>query len=998
MKLSSGLKSLTAVTRSRCKSFGFCNIAKQCVATIMIVLLCQPAPGATPDRTEIATSALDFGASIGKLLWVSVEDHSAVTKSDADRYTKLAFQIKEQIDLGRASSSLVTANFNVIGTTLAYGAAVDPEPVSKAVSGLAAWGAKKTGDALGEAVIAQSQKQAQAILAQGLKNSGLSAAALKGMTADQLRDKVADLQIGGQKLSDILKDDPDSLRMLQANATDIAMNIGVENLALSQGTAADVKTIQKDLADTRQQITDFQHDVTTHLDNVDKRLSGLEDATVAANQKLDVLKNEVQGNSKAIQTLAQISYSGWTTAQKLQAVESGLFPDLTPEQQTALTESLKADQAREEAVAGIQQAAHDLGNLAAIASNLGLPADLVTGLKGAQTVATGIAQFATGDVLGGLASLTSLVGLGAPDVEAERYAAMMKYLEQQFAQVNAKLDKIIDLQVQTLKALAALADEQQKFQQDVFAQLDRIENTVLRNEKLLQALLQNQWEKCYALINGTSLNGQFTIPTRDVLVGVIGNTNIGDYTSNCYSKMVGFLDANVKPAKWSGQIIDAGNFPTDAIASDPALQKSWVAFESQRINAYTSARDFVLQALPDAGASPAVFLARFSQPVVDTSFANQLDSALARKETHDRFVSFKCNETDVLSPALRELLCFGIVDGAASAPLANRWQDLLSASLVGPYSTGLIDTGIALSTISDFARRSDQGSFVFVKPQTVVNFARDGATPQLIAALSQHKGSDLLSKLRWLTEAYVLQQSMTYGDYTAELVERSLYDPTTKSLNTDPKVITSSLKQQALAAMRSNPVLARNVVMLAMRHAIADSSGGTDKAEALQYSQTYYSLALRDFEGSQACDGSALPRQKLGELLPNWRFEYFVTSDQKQKDASFANCPTQYEPDPNTLASQLPARGSGVGVTIADFYVLVPSPLVLSSGIFEQSDSVRLALAYRDRLNQAIIDRNVSAIVKDVSGNADDPHAAAASTALELLNEGWGWQNRRKSE
>jgi len=109
-------------------------------------------------------------------------------------------------------------------------------------------------------------------------------------------------------------------------------------------------------------------------------------------------------------------------------------------------------------------------------------------------------------------------------------------------------------------------------------------------------------------------------------------------------------------------------------------------------------------------------------------------------------------------------------------------------------------------------------------------------------------------------------------------------------------------------------------------------------------------------------------------------------------------CPLQYEPDPNSLAPQLPARGAGVGVTIADFYVLVPPPLTLSSGVFEQPDSVRLALAYRDRLNQAIIDRNFAAAVRDVSASDKKPQEAAASTAYALLNEGWSWQSRTKSK
>ena len=971
--------------------------AKWCIVTVVVAALVLETAAFAADRAEVAASALQFGGSVGKLLWVAAEAQSNVTSSEANQYTLLAYQIKEQIDLGRASSSLIKANFDVTGTVLAYAAAVDPEPLSKALSGVAAWGAKKTGDALGQFVIEQSQKQAQGILAQGLRDSGLSEEQLRNMTPDELRAQVSDLRIGGQTLRDILKDDPDSLRMLQEHATDIATRIGVEALAKADGTAADVKTIQQDLAKTKQEITDYQTAVRDHLGKIDSSISGLGDATRVANEKLDDLKNKVLGDSKAIQTLAQVSYSGWTTAQKLQAVESGLFHDLTPVQQAALIESLKADKAREDVVADIRQAASDFGNLAAIARNIGLPPGLVTGLQGAQIAATGIAQFATGDILGGLSSLTSLVGLGAPDAAAQRYAAMMQYLEQKFAVVNQKLNKIIDLQVQTLKAVAALADEQRQFRREVLGQLDRVENTVLRSEQILQAVLLSQWTDCHALINGTSLNGQFSIPTRDVLVGVIGAPNAQDYAARCYSRMAGFLDAWVKPATWSGQIIAAGNFPTDTIAADPTLQSGWSAFQSQRITAYTSARDFLLQALPDAATSPAIYLARLSQPVADAYYASGLDSVLARQEIHEKFSSFKCDQNDVLAPALKQLICFGLVDGDASPPISSRWQDLLGAALIGPQSTRLIDTGITLSTVADFAQRDDRGSFVFVKPEAIENFSRDGSTPELQRALKEHKGNDLLERLRWLSEAGVLQQSITYGDYTAQLVEKTLYDPATKSLNTDPKVMSPS-KEQALRAMRANPVLARNVVMLAMRHAMADAQGGPTKADAVNYNRMYYGLALQDFIGPQACDGSPFARDKLGALFPNWRFEYFVTNDQKQKDNTLSNCPTEFLPDPDSAAPQRPAPGSGVAVSLAEFYVLVPSPLVLSGGLFEQSDSLRLALAYRDRLSQAIIDRGVAATVNNLSGNGNESGALAASIAFSLLNEGWDWQSRAKSK
>jgi gas vesicle protein len=965
----------------------------QCLATILSICLIWPSPMYVADKVDIATSALEFGGSIGKLLWVEQNARSNIAASEADRYTHLAYQIKEQIELGRASSSLVKGNFDVLGTTLAYSALVDPEPLSKAVAGVAAWGAKKTGDAIGQMVIQQSQDQAKAILAAGLKNSGLSENELKSMSAEELRGKVSDLKVGGQKLRDILKDSPDSLQMLEANAVDIATSIGVEALARSQATDKNVQAIKTDLLATNQQIKSYQQEVQKHLDTVNNRLSDLEQATTDANAKLNVLETQVQGNSKVIQTLASVSFAGWSSIQKLQAVQGGLFPELNDSQKTALIASLTSDIAREKAIDAIQQAASDLGNLATIARNIGLPNDLVTGLKGAQVLATGVAQFATGNYLGAVASVTSLVGLGAPDAGAERHAAMMKYLQQQFAIVNQKLDKIIDLQVQTLNAIAALAKEQRQFRQEVLSQLDRIEDTVLKSNQILQAIVLNQWTDCRDLINGP-LNGQFEIPSRDTLTKIIRSSNVNRYAGGCYSTMVGFLDAYVKPANWSAQIISAVHFPTSTIAATPALEKGWDAFQSQQNAAYEAARDFVLAKLPEAKASSAMYLARFAQPVVNTNYAATLWAAYTKQGVQDRFASFKCNQSDVLSPALRDLICFGTVPNRPVPPLSNRWENLLNSALIGPQSEGLIDTGLTLAVIADFAQTKND-SFVFVDTQAIEGFAQNGPSDELQKSLHEHKGSALLQKLQWLTEAAVLQQSIAYGNYTAQLIEETLYDPTTKSLNVDPKKV-DPLKQRALWAMQTNPVLARNVVLLGMRHAIEDSPQGADHAGAVQYSQTYYALGLKELASAQGCSGSVDASYKLSVLFPGWKFGYWVTADGKKADASLEKCPLEFEPDPKSN-SQLPKPGPGVGVSIGDFYVLLPSAPFLSTGSFDQSDSLRLALANRDRVSQAIIDRNVGETVKTLAGNGPKSKSIAADTAFALLNEGWDWQIRRKS-
>jgi hypothetical protein len=132
------------------------------------------APAYAADKTDIAISALEFGGSVGKLLWISAQDQRAASLAEANRFTILAEQVKSQIDLGRSSSALISANFNIVATTLGYAAAIDPEPLSKGITGVAAWGAKKTGDGIGQLVIDTAQNQARAILAQGLKDSGIS--------------------------------------------------------------------------------------------------------------------------------------------------------------------------------------------------------------------------------------------------------------------------------------------------------------------------------------------------------------------------------------------------------------------------------------------------------------------------------------------------------------------------------------------------------------------------------------------------------------------------------------------------------------------------------------------------------------------------------------------------------------------------------------------------------------------------------------------------------
>lgn len=949
------------------------------------------------DDIDIATSSLEFGGSMARLIWVASQKPASHTQGDASKYLSLAENLKYKIETSRASSSLVIANFNVLGTTLAYAAVVDPEPLSKGVAGLAAWGAKKTGDAIGKMIIDDAIDKSKSILAQGLKDSGLTQQELSTMTPSDLKDKVNDLKLGGVQIGEIFKDDPAVLDILRANAIDIATDIGVEALANSKGNTQDISSIRSDLRNTQSVIEEYQKETGEKLTKIANSLSNLQEATVEANQKLEALKATVSSNTMALKSLAEISYSGWSTAQKLQAVQSGLFPDLDNAQRSSLIESLTADQKREDMLVTLNGVSKDLSNLEIIGRNIGLPSSVITGLQDAQTVALAVTQFATGDYLGAVASATSLVGLGTPDAATQRHSEMMRYLQEQFGEIHQKLDKVIELQITTLRAIEILADSQRNFRKEVLGQLDRIENAILNSQQISQAILLNEWTSCWALINGTSLNGQYVFPSKDVLFSFLQNPSTSTYASQCYDKFNGFFDAWVKPATWSGQIISASNFPAEAIANDILLQQQFNIFQAQKNFSYISTRDFLLAYFSEyKNTSSVEHSLRLSQPVIDTKYQTKLDTLLSSPEIRNKTLDFRCDDPKQITESLKDLLCFGIPEGVSSKPIPTRLSNILQAALVGPQAYGILDTGVTLSYISNFAKRNSNGTFTFPKKSELLKVSEKGLSTPLRQSLAQHKGLDLLKKLHWLAEIMVLQQSVAYGDYAPQLIEKVLYKNELRALSYDAANVTP-LEAAALKAMRANPILANNVVMLAMRHAISDSLGGTQQAEDSNFQQSYYQIAILNYSGPQACMKNPNATLFLADLFPNWKFEYRVGLDEKKNNANLIDCPVEFTADPLGVDPS-PAMGTGAALSVSDFYVTLPSAASLASGTFEMSDSLRLALIYRDRINQAIIDLSLKDSIYEVVGSDAKNQFDAEKLASSILNEGFGWIGRTQSE
>jgi hypothetical protein len=93
-------------------------------AGAVIGLLFYAARGIADEKKDFALSALEFGGSVGKLLWVSIEQSRNAATLGGDKYQSLATSVQQKIEFGRASSSVVANTWNTISTFAAY-AAVD---------------------------------------------------------------------------------------------------------------------------------------------------------------------------------------------------------------------------------------------------------------------------------------------------------------------------------------------------------------------------------------------------------------------------------------------------------------------------------------------------------------------------------------------------------------------------------------------------------------------------------------------------------------------------------------------------------------------------------------------------------------------------------------------------------------------------------------------------------------------------------------------------------
>lgn len=932
-----------------------------CLATI-----CKSGPISAQPRDhngKVALALLSWTGTTSSALY-GMYQADQLRPVPGDAYTTLANDLARRIDSARATSSLVQAPFDLAADALLIGAIVDPEPVTKTVTAISAFGVRKFGEVAGAAIYDSQQKAALGILAKGLSSSGYSATKLQNMSEPELVKAVQDMKIGGQRMSSILKDQPEAMQMLEMHAIDAVRDISATTLLQSKKTSADVGTIKADLVRNSQQLSTFKAKTERQLKNLETGMSNVELRLSAADQSIRQLRSEVEGNTKAIQSLALITSSSWSAAQKRDAIKAGLFPEMEQGEKDTALRVLDRQVEVDEAVARLTTAAHDLSYVKTVATNLGVDGNVVEAIAKGQAIAEGAAAFASGNYLAAAASFSSVLGIGGGDAAAGRHRQLMQYLDMQFAKINGKLDEIIERQDKILKGLVAISQQLQAMSK----QLVDIEGLARDNNVILQNLLQQPWVVCDTFRN------QLNADTVSTLAEIRRITDPGPGRAalvSCFTRLETDMVAQFRDPNWAGGYFSIQSMPSNVIATVHVAQKTIETEKTRRIGAYLGARALLLEYQKNG--EPALpLLLRLADPQADLSGVTARDRVLATQTAS--LENFQC-QTGVINETLRTLICQQATGGASQ--IAARLPVLLNGELLGPQVYKTTDIGMQLSQLAPFIFERTATVLDVVDSTALAKVVTTGVTGDLEKAAQFQGQIRVLDGLTWMMALNRLQQSVAYGDVTAQVAFEQLYDKSSRMFVYDQARATA-LQQAAVEAIRVNDVLARNVVLLGLRDALSSvAPGNSNSAPYLRL--TNYALGLEQFRAPAACDTSSDARRHLMDLLQGWSFDLRVDGTQKAQP-EFAPCASV------TDGQELP----GLHTSIAGILVKVPSGQAIKTGVFEVPPSLLLANRYWTRVAarraEAEIGNLVASLPHAVTGKAGKFDVAAQLLSSQCLS------------
>lgn len=289
---------------------------------------------------------------------------------------------------------------------------------------------------------------------------------------------------------------------------DVANETAVAALEQTAVNAEGIAALEANLIDLTLTTRDGFRLVGDLLADHEDRLGGLEADVGALQDAVATLDDRVDRLGRNQDLIADFMLARMTPAERLRALEGGLIDDriVCPndrpdcdraEIRGALIARYRAEaelQATFDSVRGVLNTA---GAIKGILDDVGveLPTEVGQALNIGNAVFGAVTNFASGNILGGIAAITGLFG-GDSDPAAERHAQLMNYLRDRFDNIDEQLAGLREGQQRILDGLVMVSEQIETMHRDLSSRLDVLDTRLFELSRQLRTVLWDGWSAC----------------------------------------------------------------------------------------------------------------------------------------------------------------------------------------------------------------------------------------------------------------------------------------------------------------------------------------------------------------------------------------------------------------------------------------------------------------------------------------------------------------------
>lgn len=604
----------------------------------------------------------------------------------------------------------------------------------------------------------------------------------------------------------------------------------------------------------------FVKTTTEWKNKTEHRLKQHEDALIALNDDLKMATKDIVNLQKAQNTTSQqvaimqdILFDQQPAASKVVMLENNLKHGLDKDERDAMIKYYKVQARKEELVADTAKVVNAAKDVANIMNNLGIKDPRINEVVNVASVAqTALSQALIGSPMGYLSALStvsSMFGGSKPDPVQEQFNRIFGFLQM----MDAKLDRIIELQQKTLHAIAELSSQVAELERNMNDRFDRVDFEL----KMMAGLVRQQmWDKyavCNTAYSHTAFNGKETFDESSLRFK--DTPTLATYVSSypgevlpCAFILQGEF-GKIRNQKVFGPVLSlsqAITVTTDEIGKSPANKKELeinkTNLEKFLVNIYAPSYDILRsQWYVNKYGHLSNVVALLSTPSADVPQLRERIKALKDKnEGKIELTACGFNDTpSLLSKRLKSLMCYK-ENGAdiaknPEATALERTDGLMRDAIARDQLDDVLKWTGAVARAFDFSKTGGDDADYYTLKEMVEGNAK------------VVRGKDLLESALMVTDIAIAQQVMLHGDLMSHFIYDLAWNMDSKSpkkfltneeLANQPKTDIDRIysEQSALSLLTTpqvpdrNPWLSRNVTIIALVDAMERKGFGKSNA------------------------------------------------------------------------------------------------------------------------------------------------------------------------